>query len=272
MIAEELARRAALAIDNAKLYRAAQDAIRTRDEFYSLAAHELKTPITAIKLVVNLIRLTLKKEEKSVPSVDKFFKMLDNSNLQLNRLTQLVEDLLDVVKIREGKLSFNFEELNLSDAVKDVAERYFDALASVGCPLELKLQPMVIGVWDPHRIEQILINLISNVIKYAPGKPIKIESSLEGETARLIVQDFGPGISPEQQTKIFERYERSQEHKYVTGLGLGLFLVKQIVDGHHGTIRVESKKGSGSKFIVELPAKPLGTHAFIPTEEIRSPQ
>ena len=255
LFAEELARRAAMAIDNAKLYRDAQEAIRTRDEFFSIASHELKTPITSLKMMLQVTQRGVKPEKGIAPPPEKLAKMLDTSSRQVNRLTHLIEDLLDVVKIRAGKLNFDFEELNLSELAKEVVEQYSDALAAAKCPLELNIEPEVIGYWDRSRIEQVVVNLISNAIKYAPGARIKIEVRSRAETAQLVIQDFGPGIAPAQQAKMFQRFERANASRNITGLGLGLFIVKQIVEAHGGTIRIESQEGKGSAFIVELPRR-----------------
>jgi signal transduction histidine kinase len=137
-----------------------------------------------------------------------------------------------------------------------VLEQFSHPLADAKCHLELHLDSKVVGVWDRARIEQIIVNLISNAIKYAPEKLVKVEVSVKGETAKLVVQDFGPGIPREQQAKIFERFERAGASRNIAGLGLGLFIVKQVVEAHHGTISVDSQEGEGSTFTVELPIRP----------------
>lgn len=247
----------------------AQAAIRVRDEFLSIASHELKTPITALKMMIQAMQRNSKLEEGRGPSPERLSKMLNTSIQQVDRLTHLVEDLLDVVKIRAGKLRIYPEEIDLSDLVKKVVERYTDVLAAAKCAVELKVKARVIGIWDSARIEQIVVNLISNVIKYAPGKPIRIEVSDEGETGKFTVQDFGPGIPYGLQTKVFERFERAISSHTVSGLGLGLYIVKQIVEAHDGTIRVDSEHGRGSIFIVELPKKRLDAAPKNEAEEYR---
>lgn len=255
LVAEELVRRAAVAIENAKLYRDAQDAILVRDEFFSIASHELKTPITSLKLLLHLTQRAVKRAEGAAPPTEKITKMLDTSSRQVDHLTRLVEDLLDITKIRAGKLTFHFEELDLSELTKELVERYSSEISAAQCPLEISIEPNVLGVWDRTRIEQVLMNLISNAIKYAPGAPIGIKVSSQGGMARISVQDCGPGIARDQQGKIFERFERVVSSPQIGGLGLGLFIAKQIVEGHNGTIRIESEPRKGSTFIVELPAK-----------------
>ena len=257
LVAEELARRAAIAIDNAKLYREAQNAIRTRDEFFSIASHEFKTPLTALKMTLQVMQYGISAKDGITLAPEMFAKMLDTSSRQADRLTHLVEDLLDVVKVRIGRLGVRFEELDLSVLVKEVAEQYSEALSKAKCELKLDMQPGVVGLWDRTRIEQIVVNLISNVIKYAPGAPLLIKLASDGDTATLQIQDSGPGIAPDQQEKLFERFERTNTSRNIAGLGLGLFIVKQIVEAHHGAIRVESNPGKGTKFVIELPTKAL---------------
>jgi PAS domain S-box-containing protein len=256
-IAEELARRAAIAIDNARLYKEAQSAIRARDEFFSIASHELKTPITSLKMMLQITRKGMDAKTGKLPPADKLIKMLDTSNKEVDRLTHLVEDLLDVTKIRVGKLDIQLVESNLSETVHEVTERFSDALATAKCPVKLEVEPEINGMWDGGRIEQVMVNLLSNVIKYAPGSLVTIRLSKSGDFAKLVVQDDGPGIPTEKQVKIFERFERAVSSRNISGLGLGLFIVKQIVEAHHGTIHLESNLGKGSMFIIELPMRPL---------------
>lgn len=257
MVAEELAQRAAIAIDNAKLYQEAQEAIRARDEFFSIASHELKTPITSLKLLLQMNQRGVNPTTGTVPPVEKLAKMLTTSLKHVDQLTHLVDDLLDVVKIRTGKFSFNFEPLNISDLVKELVERYSSAVAAAKCELELSIEPMIVGLWDRTRIEQVVVNLLSNAVKYAPGAPVKIKVNREGETARIVVQDLGPGIPAELQAKIFDRFERAIVSRKVAGLGLGLFIAKQIVESHNGTIQIKSDQGNGSTFIIDLPLTPI---------------
>lgn len=236
----------------------AQEAVRVRDEFLSIASHELKTPITALKMMIQVTQRGVKPESGMGPTPEKLAKILETSSRQVDRLTRLVEDLLDVVKIRAGKLTFNLEEVDLAEVVREVCEQYGDALSAAKCSLALQLENNVVGSWDRSRVEQIVINILSNAIKYAPGAPIVIEVNKVDAGARLQIQDQGPGIAREQQARIFERFERAISSRNITGLGLGLFIVKQIVEAHQGTIRIDSQVGKGSRFTVELPcAQPM---------------
>ncbi|MGE4232625.1 MAG: MASE1 domain-containing protein [Bacteriovoracia bacterium] len=223
-----------------------KDALRIRDEFLSIASHELKTPVTALKL-------QLETAKRRFPGPDLLQRSLDNSGRQIDRLTKLIDDLLDVARIQSGKLAFNFEVVDLSKLIHEViADRLGEQISTAGATIEFDLED-VSGFWDRSRIEQILLNLISNAIKYAPHAPIKITTQKLGPTARLIIQDFGPGITQEEQEKIFEKFERTVAARRISGLGLGLFIVKKIVEGHQGCVRVESTPGLGSSFVVDLP-------------------
>jgi signal transduction histidine kinase len=171
-------------------------------------------------------------------------------------LTRLTEDLLDVTRIRAGKLSFTFEELSVEELLAEVTDRFSDQLEEAGCSLEVELTPGLRAVWDRSRVEQVLVNLISNAIKYAPGGPIRIRIGAEGDVVQLVVRDSGPGIHKDRQAKVFERFERATSARNISGLGLGLFIASEIVKGHQGSIRVESTEGQGAAFIVQLPLRP----------------
>ena len=229
-----------------------EQAVRNRDEFLSIASHELKTPITSLKMQLQLAERGLKKGEN--PSLEKQKKMLDLSLRQVNRLTSLVEDLLDVSRIQSGCMSFNLEETNLSELIHETVERFSDQLTSSQCKLDLSIEPQVKGKLDRGRIDQVLVNLISNALKYAAGKPIHIElKNLRTGTAQIFVRDEGSGIPKEHQARIFEKFERAISSRNISGLGLGLFITRQIVEGHHGTISVQSEVGQGTSFAVILP-------------------
>lgn len=256
LVCEELARRAAIAIDNAKLYRDAKDALRARDEFFSIASHELKTPITSLKMLLQIAERGLNAGGARTPSPEKLIKTLRTCNRQVDQLTHLIENLLDIVKIREGKLAFHLEEIDLSELVEELVQRYAAAFAQADCPVDMQIEPKIIGTWDRLRLEQVVVNLMSNAIKYAPGAAIKVALSEKRGNARLVIQDAGPGIPAARHGKIFKRFERGPTERNVTGLGLGLFIVKQVIEAHHGAIRLESQEGSGAAFIIDLPTTP----------------
>ncbi|MBY0471286.1 MASE1 domain-containing protein [bacterium] len=252
-MAEELGRRAGIAVDNALLYKQAQEAIRARDEFLSIASHELKTPITSLSLQIQMTKNNIKVEERIAPPPEKLAKVFDISEKQINRLTGLVEELLDASKIQAGKFSFNFENTDLSETVQDMINRFTDHLAKVKCQIECKIESGISGYLDRARIEQVVDNLMSNVIKYAPSQPVRIELSRQAAIAQLVIEDGGPGIPVDRQEKVFERFVRGNSMSNVSGLGLGLFIVKEIIKGHHGSVQLENGKTGGARFVIKLP-------------------
>ncbi|WP_257463510.1 AAA family ATPase [Archangium lipolyticum] len=251
-LAEELGRRAAFALDNALLYREAQESIRVRDEFLSIASHELKTPLTSMKLRARHLELTLARQSLEPQLGGTVSRMLETFGDQLQRLAQLVEQLLDVSRIDMGRLELHLEEVDLSAIARGVTDRLAEPLERAGCTLELVLEGSVVGEWDRLRLEQVMVNLLTNAIKYGAHRPIRMKVWSEGDRALLRLEDRGIGIPKEDQTRIFERFERAASHNY-GGLGLGLFIARQIVQAHAGGIWVESEPGKGSTFFVELP-------------------
>lgn len=254
-LAEDLGLRAGIAIENALLYSAAQTAIQARDEFVSIASHELKTPITSLKMQLQMMIRGIDLSKRQTPPPEKLIKSLTSSCNQVDRLTVLIDDLLDVTRIETGKLTYKFEEVNLSKLVKEVAERFSEEIKNVKSTLEEDLEENVTIYCDRYRIEQVLVNLISNAIKYGSNGPVKFTVKHDKGMALITVEDKGMGIAKEMQTKIFERFERAISSTNISGLGLGLYITKQIIDAHHGSIEVESELGKGSIFKVYLPTE-----------------
>ena len=252
-LAEDLGRRAGIAIENALLYSSSQSAIKARDEFVSIASHELKTPITSLKMQLQMMIRGIDISKNQIPPAEKLLKSLTNSCSQVDRLTILIEDLLDVTRIETGKLNYKFEEVNLSKLVREVLERFTEQFANAKCTLEENLEDNVLIFCDRYRIEQVVVNLISNAIKYGSNSPVKIDVSQSSGMAQINIEDKGMGIVKEMQAKIFERFERAISSTNISGLGLGLYITKQIIDAHQGAIEVESELGIGSTFKVSLP-------------------
>ncbi|MBS1985822.1 MAG: HAMP domain-containing histidine kinase [Bdellovibrionales bacterium] len=233
-----------------------EEALETRDEFLSIASHELKTPLSSLRLQLELANLTATSLHREDPTMQKFEKMLLTAERQVGRMTALVEELLDVSRIRAGKLTPNYEEMDLREVAKDVIERLYSQMTDAKCCIDLSGDASVTGEWDRSRIDQIFVNLVSNAIKYAPGKPIHIRiHALNSDMAEFSVQDAGDGISLDRQRKIFERFERAEASRNIGGLGLGLFITKQIVEAHRGTITLRSDVGQGALFLVRLPRR-----------------
>ncbi len=225
-------------------------ALKWRDDFLSIASHELKTPITSMRLQTQIaMRMIEKSEDKTLP-YEKLTKFFSTNNKQLDKLTRLIEDLLDTTRIRAGKLTVEPVEVNLSNLVNDILERFSDQLQEAGCTLTANIEKSVMVYCDPFRSEQVFVNLLSNVMKYAPGKPVSISLYQESDAAYLKVSDNGPGIPVEKLKTIFERFKRGNKHEGISGLGLGLYIAKQVMDAHQGSINVESQLGSGSTFTI----------------------
>ncbi len=229
------------------------EATRVRDEFISVASHELKTPLTSLKLQTQLNQRLINRADAAVYQPTRVKKLVETTDNQVNRLVRLVDDMLDVSRMNTGRLSMNKKDVNLSRLVKDILDRTQPQLAAVGCTLTSELDPDTDGQWDPYRIEQIFSNLLSNAIRYAPGKPIHVKTIRDRKLCRLIVRDEGMGISAEDQNKIFNRFERAEAAANITGLGLGLYICREIADAHGGSISVQSELGKGSTFTVVLP-------------------
>ncbi|MBJ6760408.1 GAF domain-containing protein [Myxococcaceae bacterium JPH2] len=251
-LAQELARRAALAIDNARLYREARQAIRLREEFLSIASHELKTPITALQMQVQRLLAGLG-HSGGVPSPERLRRGLEMVERQVKRQTQLVNDLLDVSRISAGRLELRPEPLELGALVREVAERFEPELARTDTPLDLVLSPEATGEWDRLRLDQVLTNLLSNAVKYGRGNPVRVALACFPKNVRLEVRDGGIGIATENLSRLFHRFERAVSERNYGGFGLGLWIARQIVEAMGGRITVHSELGVGSTFTVELP-------------------
>jgi PAS domain S-box-containing protein len=253
---EDLARRAALSVENARLYREAQDAVRLRDEFLSIASHELKTPLTPLSLKLQMLASEARRQPESPfrRAVEDYIAV---GSRQVKKLTELVNDLLDVARIAGGKLRLELEEVELGALVREVVTRYEPEAARAGSKLTLEeASGAVTGHWDRLRLEQVITNLVDNAIKYGSGKPIHVSLSADAGRARLRVRDEGIGISPEHLSRIFERFERAVSERHYGGLGLGLYITRTIVEALGGSIQVESTPGLGATFTVVLPRRP----------------
>lgn len=254
-LVEELARRAAMALDNARLYDEERAAVRARELFLSIASHELRAPLTPLMVQVELLLRTAKEGALARVAPERVVAQLESVDRQTRRLARLLDQLLDLSRMSMGRLSLELEELDLADLVRQVVGRHEVELARAGYTLAIAAPGPVMGRWDRSRLEQVVTNLLGNAIKYGQGKPIEIAIDARDTTARLAVRDHGIGISLADQQRIFQRFERAVSHRDFIGLGLGLHIARQIIEAHGGTIRVESQVGAGSTFTVELPRR-----------------
>jgi PAS domain S-box-containing protein len=249
----DLARRAALALDNARLYAEAQESIRAREEFLSVASHELRTPVTSLQLAVQSVIKLLETGQLLIAPPEFIGSVLEAANRQSRRLEKLVEDLLDVSRISAGRLELSRADVDLGDVVAEVVAQMRDEAAAAECELSIDLQSGVQGKWDRLRLEQVATNLLSNAIKYGAGHPVHVAVEGDGGHARLCVRDHGIGIAEDMHARIFERFERAVPARNYGGLGLGLYIARRIVEAHGGHIAVASESGQGATFTVLLP-------------------
>jgi signal transduction histidine kinase/CHASE1-domain containing sensor protein len=245
---QDLARLAAAAVDTARLYRRAQEAVKLRDEFLSIASHELKTPLTSLALQADSLRVAAARGLVPDPVAQKTEVIRRN----VERLSRLITNLLDISRIGEGRLALELGPVDLSELLCEVAGRFEDELARAGSTLSLDVPGPVVGRWDRLRLDQVVTNLIANAVKYGHGKPIAVALRVDGERVVLSVRDHGIGIPREAQQRIFERFERAVSDRHFGGFGLGLWIARRIVESLGGTIGVESEPGQGSTFTVEL--------------------
>jgi PAS domain S-box-containing protein len=228
-------------------------AVATRDEFMSVASHELKTPLTSMSLQVQSMQRNIDRNVPDAMAPDRVKKIIANMGKQVNRLIRLVDDMLDISRIESGKLSINFEKFDLKDIIQDVVQDLRDQLQSYGCSITCELSKGAVGDFDRARIEQVLTNLITNAMKYGHDAPIEIFLTLKNSIATLQIRDHGLGIARENFEKVFQRFERIVSPNEVSGLGLGLFITREIVISHGGKIWLESELGEGTSFFVTLP-------------------
>lgn len=228
-------------------------AVKARDEFLSIASHELKTPLTSLKLQIqNRIR-HINKGNTEDCNPKSLQKMAKNDEKQINRLVHLVNDMLDISRLSCGKFEFVVEETDLVSLTQEVLTRFRPQVDTSGASINLITDGAVVGLWDRFRLEQVICNLIANAIKYGHSNPITITVKGDDQKAVLLVKDEGIGIKKDDQVRIFQQYERAIAANSISGLGLGLYIVKKIVEFHDGLISVESELGIGSTFKVELP-------------------
>ncbi|WP_426756426.1 ATP-binding protein [Myxococcus sp. Y35] len=251
-MASELARRAALALDHARRYQEALHTIRAREELLAIASHELKSPVSALQLQLHNLRALLERSGDAPPR-ERIQRGVDLMGRLTKRQALLIDTLLDVSRIHAGKLELRPEPMDLEALVREVAERFEPELASSGSRLTLTLSPDSQGHWDRLRLDQVLTNLLSNALKYGRGNPVHVELTGTAAHVRLDVRDGGIGIAPERLPHLFHRFERAAAGRAYEGVGLGLWIVRQMVEAMGGDITVDSELDVGSTFTVRLP-------------------
>jgi signal transduction histidine kinase len=223
-----------------------------RDEFITVASHELKTPLTALELNVASVRRRLREGEAPIAN-ERTHVRLERASRQLTRMTRLIDELLDASRVSVRGLELTKRRADLGEIAHEVGARLSDELALAGCALAIHAEEVVVGDWDRARLEQALTYLLLNAVKYGAGKPIEVCVSARGRSAALSVRDQGIGIRLEKQARIWRRFERCASASQYGGLGIGLYLARRIVEEHGGTIEVTSLPGEGATFLIELP-------------------
>jgi signal transduction histidine kinase len=247
-LAEDVGDRLAAALENARLYQAARDAIRARDDFLVLAAHELRTPLAALQLVAD-------KAVRDDPRVKQTVGAPESETIarQVRRLSALVERILDVSRIRAEGITLNLDTCDLGAIAADRVKAAQDRARRAGSSIVMNRGPSVVGRWDRARVADIVDALVDNAIKFSGGKPIEVEVGHRGSQALLTVLDHGVGIPPDHAESVFSPFERTPSKEHFGGLGLGLYLAREIAEAHGGSIEVTSRVDQGTTFVVRLP-------------------
>jgi signal transduction histidine kinase len=230
-----------------------EQAVRMRDDFMSIVAHEVRTPLNGLILETQLRKMHLARDNAAAFTLDKMQAMVERDERQIKSLIRLIEDMLDVSRIRTGKLSIQARSFDLAALVRGLLESFAPQVEAAESSVTLDAGQPVIGSWDEFRIEQVISNLLTNALRYGAKSPVSVKVYSDGPQAIVEVRDQGIGISEENQQRIFQQFERVSANHAVAGLGLGLFISEQIVTAHGGTITVESRIGEGALFRVCLP-------------------
>ncbi len=236
-----------------------EQAVRMRDDFMSIVAHEVRTPLNGLILETQLRKMHLARDNAAAFTLDKMHAMVDRDERQIKSLIRLIEDMLDVSRIRTGKLSIRPSRFDLVQLVSNLLQNFAAQIEAAETEVSFTAPAPVEGNWDEFRIEQVVTNLLTNALRYGGRSPIQVRVYREGNEARVEVQDRGIGISQENQKRIFQQFERVSAKTVVAGLGLGLFISEQIVAAHGGSIVVESEINEGALFRVCLPIQENGT-------------
>jgi len=229
-------------------------AVAARDEFLSVASHELRTPLSTLRLQTTTLSRWLARGPQSEreSALARHFAVIER---QVTRLEKLMADLLDVSRITSGRLELHRESVDLVVLVREIVDRFRADRVGSTPVIVFESDPTVAGEWDPFRIDQVASNLVANAIRYGEGTPVHVSVRATDNAARIVVRDEGIGIAADQKQRIFERFERAVSSSNYGGLGLGLWIAKQVVDAHDGGIDVDSELGRGATFTVTLPRR-----------------
>jgi PAS domain S-box-containing protein len=253
VLAQDLADRAAVALENGRLLSEALEAVSARDDFLAVAAHELRSPLTSMLLHVQMLGRAIAHHRFDASAALRAFRVAE---AQTRRLSTLIDGMLDVSRFTTNQLFMQFEEVDLMVMLDELLTSLSLDLERAGCTVTVRAPETLVGRWDRGWIEQVLANILSNAMKFGAGKPIEVDVEATEEAARVAVRDHGIGVSAEDQARIFERFERAVPTRHFGGLGLGLYTSVQILRAHHGSLRVDSPQGEGARFVIDLPRGP----------------
>jgi len=228
-------------------------AVKMRDDFMSVVAHELRTPLNTLFLETQLRKMQIERGNLAAFAPEQLGKMVARDDRQIRNMVRLIDDMLDVSRIRSGALSVRPAQVELARLLQRVIDDLEQQALAVGSRITLDAPQPVDGWWDEFRIEQVVVNLLTNALRYGGGKPVEVGLSATPDGARIEVRDHGIGISEQDQQRIFQQFERGGGGKSADGLGLGLYITRQLVEAHGGKISVSSEPGQGSIFRLDLP-------------------
>jgi signal transduction histidine kinase/PAS domain-containing protein len=251
-LAERLAQQIAGSVENARLYDGARQALGARDEFLSIAAHELRGPLSAMNLAVE----TLKRHDLPDVTRERMLALIERED---RRLTRFAEDITDITMVQAGALHFDDATVDVVEVVRDVVRRLEPEIRRSGSTASIEADAPVVGLWDRDRLDQVVTNLLVNALKFGLGRPIELSVRANDGWATLVVSDHGLGVPASRRETIFQPFERAVSVRHYGGLGLGLFIVRTIVNRYGGTVHVESRDdGDGSRFVVRIPQAGAG--------------
>lgn len=228
-------------------------AVKMRDDFMSVVAHELRTPLNTLFLETQLRKMLLDRRNMAAFDAEQLSKMVTRDDRQIRNMVRLIDDMLDVSRIRSGTLSVRPALVELASLLQRVIDDLEQQALAVGSRITLTAPHAVNGWWDEFRIEQVIVNLLTNALRYGSGKPVEVSLISTADGAHIAVRDHGIGITTQDQQRIFQQFERGGGGKSADGLGLGLYITRQLVEAHGGSIRVHSVPGQGSLFSLDLP-------------------
>ncbi len=258
--AREAMRRQVEALELAQQKQAAtqaqlERALLMRDEFMSMVSHEMRTPLNTLYLETQLRKMQLERGNMAAFGAEQLQRMVARDDRQIQSIIRQIDDMLDVSRIRSGKLSLRPGWVELSGLLRRVVHDLTPQANTAGTSISLEAATPVSGWWDEFRIEQIVVNLLTNAMRYGCQQPISVTLTMDTDWARVDVRDCGPGIAPEHQAKIFEPYERGVGSEAPAGLGLGLYISRQLAEVHEGSLTLHSQPGEGAVFSLTLPRR-----------------